>query len=72
MASIYCQELIRNSLYLCESYIGNLLKNREKGDGMPEEMRNDEELRIRLINTYYMEDDKSLLDLLIQNAHPIL
>ena len=25
MASIYCQELIRNSLYLCQAYIGDML-----------------------------------------------
>jgi len=30
MASVYCQELIRNSKTLCEAYIGEILKKKEQ------------------------------------------
>jgi len=30
MASLYCQELIRNSKTLCENYIGEILTKAEK------------------------------------------
>lgn len=30
MASLYCQELIRNSKILCENYIGEILTRSEK------------------------------------------
>lgn len=34
MASVYCQELIRNSKVLCEGYIGEILGRKAKGTPM--------------------------------------
>lgn len=74
MASFYCQELIRNSKLLCESYIGEIISKAEKKETT-------ENIKIKsqtidlpniLSAKYYLEDDKKLLDLLIKNCHPIL
>jgi len=43
MASIYCQELIRNSKTLCESYIGEILKRADKGKNTEKKENQDEE-----------------------------
>lgn len=37
MASLYCQELVRNSKILCESYIGELMKKRQETTPVIEE-----------------------------------
>lgn len=65
MASIYCQELIRNSLYLCQSYIGDLM---EKDRKMTRADLGDK----KLAENYYVESDRALLELLTKNCLPIL
>ena len=62
MASIYCQELIRNSLYLCQAYIGNMM-NRSSIQLASSKS---------LMDNYYVESDKELLELLTSNCLPIL
>ena len=37
MASIYCQELIRNTKLLCENYIGEILQKADVRSKMPKE-----------------------------------
>lgn len=69
MASLYCQELIRNTKVLCESYIGELYQKTQVEEA---ELKDDEEQGKRLNDNYYLEDDKKLLDLLIKNCLPIL
>ena len=80
MASLYCQELIRNSKTLCENYIGEILAKADKkldhGGGGEEgaNINKDtvENLQQKLGENYYFEDDRKLLDILIKNCHPIL
>ena len=38
MASIYCQELIRNSKLLCENYVGEILFRADKNKQDEEEI----------------------------------
>jgi len=80
MASLYCQELIRNSKTLCENYIGEILAKADKkldhgGEGEEGANINKdtvENLQQKLGENYYFEDDRKLLDILIKNCHPIL
>lgn len=93
MASVYCQELIRNSKTLCEAYIGEILKKKEqkqkqelnifaakdkdtqsekKSNDKGSNKDNDDDLGNKLKENYYLEDDEKLLNVLIQNCHPIL
>jgi hypothetical protein len=85
MASVYCQELIRNSKTLCEGYIGEILgrknkneeANKENNDEEAKEedkdsKQSDKDLGNKLKEHYYLEDDQKLLDVLIKNCHPIL
>lgn len=85
MASLYCQELIRNSKTLCESYIGEIVDRAEKKQRLQAQKEGDalEEtddlpkadgpiLNKELRENYYLEDDKKLLDVLIKNCYPIL
>ena len=44
MASVYCQELIRNSKTLCEGYIGEILGRKNKNEEANKE-NNDEEAK---------------------------
>jgi len=76
MASLYCQELIRNSKTLCENYIGEIVS---KADNQldPDDFNKDgaashKNLSQKLGENYYFEDDRRLLDILIKNCHPIL
>lgn len=69
MASIYCQELIRNSLYLCQAYIGDMLT--EEKDKQKEEAKLQSEGN-QLLEHYYVESDQGLLKLLTENCLPIL
>ena len=53
MASIYCQELIRNSKTLCESYIGEILKRADKGKNNDKnENQDDEEVLLTYEDLY--------------------
>ena len=80
MASIYCQELIRNTQILCESYVGEILlrgdqkkdQNQLQGDVNKGEQKEEDSVLNQLNDNYYLEDDKGLLDILIKNSHPIL
>jgi hypothetical protein len=85
MASVYCQELIRNSKTLCEGYIGEILGRKSKKEEVEKENENEEakeedkdskqsdkDLGNKLKEHYYLEDDQKLLDVLIKNCHPIL
>jgi len=73
MASFYCQELIRNSKLLCESYIGEIISKAEKKqEGQSKIKPQMIDLPNILSEKYYLEDDKKLLDILIHNCHPIL
>lgn len=85
MASLYCQELIRNSKTLCESYIGEIVERADKKqkldvqkeDGAGRESDIEPKSHGQMLNrelreNYYLEDDKKLLDILIKNCHPIL
>ena len=77
MASVYCQELIRNTQILCESYIGEILirgdKQKESAQGKEkDEIETKDEIQAQLGDNYYLEDDKRLLDVMIKNCHPIL
>ena len=74
MASLYCQELIRNSKTLCENYIGEILKRTENGQqpdltGIED---GDMPCSSKLGENYYLEDDRKLLNVLIKNCQPIL
>ena len=76
MASIYCQELIRNTQILCESYIGEILQRSDQKKDQAEQKDNtkkeDDNILNKLNENYYLEDEQGLLDILIKNSHPIL
>jgi len=83
MASFYCQELIRNTLLLCKSYIQRLLleKSQKKGvlkdidneiGGMASDFEQDGDILSNRRVSYYVEENEKLLNLLITNCEPIL
>ena len=66
---------------LCQSYIGEILIKADKKaqDQLAEDLKRDKEdrpqddqIQNKLQENYYLEDEKKLLDILIQNGHPIL
>ena len=62
MASVYCQELIRNSLRLCESYIGQIFFRAQHSNNI---YHQEKDIAAKLNQNYYIEDDKNLLEMLI-------
>ena len=85
MASFYCQELIRNTKYLCVGYIQKLQQENEKSASIPkkpeaapadqgsdQKTSAEEEYNICKQQTYYVEENEKILNLLISNCEPIL
>ena len=81
MASFYCQELIRNTHYLCHGYINKLQleKKQSKVTMMKDRAAianpnsdEDDPIVIGKQQTYYVEENEKFLNLLISNCAPIL
>jgi len=75
MASFYCQELIKNTLHLCQSYIQKLLQDKGVLKGIENELSLDEDLLsvgegdpLNKRTSYYVEENEKILNLLITNC----
>lgn len=81
MASFFCQQLIKNTLTLCKSYIARLMQEKSQAPesrGLIDQelvlLRDEEEAKddIGKRTSYYAEENEKLLNLLITNCEPIL